>query len=121
MREFELSGVQVIGSKIARKRLEGKRLYIVRISGRLELPRVKAPTTRHHFTQYCGRCGNCTVCQLSETVANNIAGVDFDSTSATLLETISRGDALTETVAMLHRALSFNCRCNFHADKIAYN
>ena len=39
------------------------------------------------------------MCQLFESVACKIAKVDFDSTSVTLHETISRGDKTTATIA----------------------
>ena len=38
--------------------------------------------------------------QLSETAARNIVEVDFDSTSAKLHETISRGDIPVATIAL---------------------
>ena len=52
-----------------------------------------------HCTQYHWQCGSCTLYQLSETAARNFAEIEFDSTSATLHETISRGDILITTIA----------------------
>ena len=51
------------------------------------------------------------MCQLTETVARNIAEVAFDSTSATFYEIISRGDTCTPMAIIACNSLSNVAPC----------